>query len=61
MQTNGLPHISYNSGALENNTSEEGGIKQQVCRILEGGFEAFQKRQKRYTFRDERLDSTRDS
>ena len=48
MRTNGLPRISYRSGALENNTSEANGIKQQVCRILEGGLEAFQKRQRRY-------------
>lgn len=48
MQANGLPHISYSSGALENSTSEVTGIKQQVCRILEGGLEAFQKRQRRY-------------
>ena len=58
VQADGFPHISYNSGALENNTTEKGGIKQQVCRILEGGFEAFQKRQKRYTIRGEQVDST---
>lgn len=45
---NGLPHITYQSGALENNTPEEQGIRQQVCRILEGGSDAFRKRERRY-------------
>ena len=31
---NGLPHITYQSGALENNMPEEQGIRQQVCRML---------------------------
>jgi len=47
-QENGLPHITYQSGALENNTPEDRGIRQQVCRILEGGSEAFRKRERRY-------------
>ena len=34
---NGLPHITYQSGALENNMPADQGIRQQVCRILEGG------------------------
>ncbi|WP_421708591.1 AAA family ATPase [Algihabitans sp.] len=45
---NGLPHITYESGALENNTPEDRGIRQQVCRILEGGSYAFRKRERRY-------------
>ena len=45
---NGLPHITYQSGALENNTPDDQGIRQQVCRILEGGSEAFLKRERRY-------------
>ena len=45
---NGLPHITYQSGALENNMPEEQGIRQQVCRILEGGSDAFRKRERRY-------------
>lgn len=40
---NGLPHIAYNSGALESPD-----IRAQVCRILEGGSTAFRKREKRY-------------
>jgi hypothetical protein len=48
-QENGLPHMTYYSGSLENNTPEETGIRQQVCRILEGGSEAFQKRERRYS------------
>jgi len=46
---NGLPHITYKSGSLENNTPEETGIRQQVCRILEGGADAFLKRERRYS------------
>ena len=39
----GLPYITYTSGALENPA-----IREQVCRILEGGSTAFRKREKRY-------------
>ena len=42
-RANGLPHIRYSSGALENPE-----IHTQVCRILEGGSTAFRKREKRY-------------
>ena len=49
---NGLPHITYQSGALENNTPEDRGIRQQVCRILEGGSDAFRKRERRYALRE---------
>lgn len=49
---NGLPHITYNSGALENVGSGDEGIRQQVCRILEGGPDAFLKREKRYSLVD---------
>ncbi len=44
----GFPHITYRSGALENNVHESLGIRQQVCRILEGGSDAFRKRERRY-------------
>lgn len=44
----GLPHIAYRSGALENNTPESHGIRQLVCRILEGGSDAFRRRERRY-------------
>lgn len=46
---NGLPHITYHSGSLENITPEDRGIRQQVCRILEGGSDAFLKRERRYS------------
>ena len=49
---NGLPHITYQSGALENSTPEDRGIRQQVCRILEGGSDAFRKRERRYALRE---------
>ena len=39
----GFPHITYTSGALE-----DAFIKEQVCNILEGGKDAFLKREKRY-------------
>lgn len=48
----GLPHITYRLGALENNTAEGQGIRQEVCRILEGGPDAFRKRERRYSLRD---------
>ena len=44
----GLPYISYQSGGLENNTPPDKGIRHKVCRILEGGSDAFQKRERRY-------------
>ena len=43
---NGLPHITYQSGALD--MPEDQGIRQQVCRILEGGSDAFRKRERRH-------------
>ncbi|HEV3275560.1 MAG TPA: hypothetical protein VG860_01985, partial [Terriglobia bacterium] len=46
---NGLPHITYHSGSLENSIPEDRGIRQQVCRILEGGSDAFRKRERRYS------------
>lgn len=51
-RANGLPVISYQSGALENNTPPDSGIRQQVCKILEGGDTAFLKRERRYAIRD---------
>ena len=47
-RANGLPYITYASGALENSDLVDLGIRQQVCRILEGGTDAFLKREKRY-------------
>ena len=38
-------YISYKSGALENHE-----IKEEVCRVLEGGSEAFQNRERKYGF-----------
>ena len=45
---NGFPHIKYVSGSLENTDGTENGIREQVCRILEGGSDAFRKRERRY-------------
>ena len=42
-RASGLPYITYNSGSLENSA-----IRMQVCRLLEGGTDAFRKREKRY-------------
>lgn len=44
----GLPHITYPSGSLENDKPQDRGIRQNVCRILEGGSDAFRKRERRY-------------
>ena len=45
---NGLPYIAYQSGSLENNVPWDQSIRHQVCRILEGGYDAFRKRERRY-------------
>ena len=47
-----LPHITYESGSLENVAADGKGIRQQVCRILEGGADAFRKRERRYSLDD---------
>jgi hypothetical protein len=52
-QGNNLPHIAYQSGALENVSPEDRGIRQQVCRILEGGADAFLKRERRYSLAED--------
>lgn len=45
------PKISYQSGALENTVMRDGspGIREHVCKILEGGAEAFRRREKKYS------------
>jgi ABC-type dipeptide/oligopeptide/nickel transport system ATPase component len=48
-RVNNLPQIGYRSGALENASPKDTGIRQQVCRILEGGADAFRKRERRYS------------
>jgi ABC-type lipoprotein export system ATPase subunit len=45
---NGLPHITYQMGSLENSAEDGSGIRQRACRILEGGDTAFLKREGRY-------------
>jgi energy-coupling factor transporter ATP-binding protein EcfA2 len=45
----GLPYISYVSGSLENTARDGTGIREQTCRILEGGTDAFRKRELRYS------------
>ena len=49
---NGLPHISCRAGALEDYLPGHQGIRQQVCRILEGGADAFRQREQRYGIPD---------
>lgn len=46
---NGHPEIRYVSGALEN-AADADGIRQHVCRVLEGGKDAFHQRERRYAF-----------
>ncbi|MGA2605873.1 MAG: TrlF family AAA-like ATPase [Terriglobia bacterium] len=44
------PKIKYRSGALENTIASGGtGIREDVCKILEGGTEAFQRRERKYS------------
>jgi energy-coupling factor transporter ATP-binding protein EcfA2 len=45
---NGLPYITYKTGALENTAPPDKGIREQACRILEGGSDAFRRREQRY-------------
>ncbi len=45
---NGQPGISYSSGALENTSPDGIGIRERTCRILEGGTDAFVRRERRY-------------
>lgn len=52
-RANGLPYMTYTSGSLENDIAPDAGIKQQVCRILEGGSDAFRRRERRYALMDE--------
>lgn len=47
-ENGGLPSFSYAAGALED-CADAQSTRQQVCRILEGGAAAFQKREKRYS------------
>jgi energy-coupling factor transporter ATP-binding protein EcfA2 len=49
---NSLPHIKYQAGSLENTSPAEQGIREQVCRLLEGGADAFVKRERRYSIAD---------
>jgi hypothetical protein len=46
------PRIEYRSGALEDVVSvgSQPSIREEICRILEGGEEAFMKREKKYSF-----------
>jgi predicted ATPase len=46
----GFPRFSYKSGGLENQSriDDAPGIREEVCRILEGGKEAFLERERRY-------------
>jgi len=44
----GLPTMRYATGSLENVAPALPGIREQVCRILEGGATAFLKRERRY-------------
>lgn len=44
----GLPHITYRLGGLDHSAADGTGIRQQACRILEGGADAFRNRESRY-------------
>jgi len=45
------PRIVYTSGALENTSTNPAcwGIRERVCQVLEGGSEAFKKREEKYS------------
>jgi len=44
------PRIVYTSGSLENTSTDtqKPGVRERVCSILEGGSEAFRKREQKY-------------
>lgn len=44
----GLPYITYQMGALESDVPREASVRDRACRILEGGKEAFMRRESRY-------------
>ena len=49
VQASGLPSITYSSGALEGVLAPGSAtVRGEVCRILEGGTEAFNRRERRY-------------
>jgi ABC-type cobalamin/Fe3+-siderophores transport system ATPase subunit len=51
IRANGLPYIRYSLGSLEALEADgpiAGSIREEVCRILEGGRRAFRMRQRRY-------------
>ena len=51
VQPGGLPYIRYSVGSLEALEADgplQGSIREEVCRILEGGKEAFRMREQRY-------------
>jgi ABC-type cobalamin/Fe3+-siderophores transport system ATPase subunit len=53
LRSNGLPTISYSCGSLESVAAEgplSGTIREAVCRIMEGGKDAFKMRENRYGF-----------
>ncbi len=43
------PRIAYRAGALEETMEDPPGVREQVCAILEGGSEAFRKREEKYS------------
>jgi ABC-type cobalamin/Fe3+-siderophores transport system ATPase subunit len=48
---NGMPAISYSLGSLEALAAEgplKGSVRDEICRLLEGGREAFRMRERRY-------------
>jgi len=51
LRGNGLPTINYTCGSLESlegDGSLDGSIREAVCRIMEGGKDAFRMRENRY-------------
>ena len=51
VRSNGMPAISYSLGSLEALAAEgslQGSVRDEICRLLEGGREAFRMREQRY-------------
>ncbi len=44
----GLPVLRYSSAAIESHANSPASMKEQICRILEGGRKAFEMRRRKY-------------
>lgn len=48
-RVDGMPSMEYESGALESRVDGQAYVREHVCRLLEGGRDAFNRRERRYS------------